>query len=202
VGWGGVGWVGWLVGWLVGGDTATRRTGFVLARPTPAPAGPRVCRALSSSERTSPRGGAASPDCGCGCVPCRLSLPAAMSTHGTSPVWGRLTRCPGRKPPFWASKRPACPYQKVHTKPIHCGERQGRVTAPGGPGPARSPRRCHCRRRQGCARPLRSSGRCAPDLAGRPRRGGAGRSSKATVYTRAAGLWPRPVFNPRGDTCS
>jgi hypothetical protein len=42
--------------------------------------------------------------------------------------------CTGRQPQFWPVKRPARPHKTRHTKAIGCGERGGRVNAPGGPG--------------------------------------------------------------------
>ena len=60
---------------------------------------------------------------------------------------GELDCPPRHRPPFWTVKRPApqtaildghaprAPMQTRHTKPIYCGKREGRLAAPGGPGP-------------------------------------------------------------------
>ena len=46
--------------------------------------------------------------------------------------------CPGRKPPFSAVKRSRAPIQKRHAKASYYGKREGRLTAPGRPGPVQN----------------------------------------------------------------
>jgi hypothetical protein len=64
-----------------------------------------------------------------------LAAPALVLDRGDGAL---RPPCPGREPPCWAVKRPA-PIHNRHSKPIYYsrmyyGRREGRLTAPGGPG--------------------------------------------------------------------
>jgi hypothetical protein len=50
--------------------------------------------------------------------------------------------CPRRNPPCSGREAPRAPMQNRRTNPIHCGDRRGRPTAPGGGEGADSRRRC------------------------------------------------------------
>jgi hypothetical protein len=70
-------------------------------------------------------------------------LPAGAERRGAerrpSPPAPQLPLlCPARKLPFWTAERPARPHESATQKTICCGERNGRLGAPGGCGPSSS----------------------------------------------------------------
>jgi hypothetical protein len=66
------------------------------------------------------------------CRPRYLSTKAAGAV--SQPRRKPGANCPSRTPPGWQA--PGAPIQKRHTQPVYYGKREGRLTAPGGPGPS------------------------------------------------------------------
>jgi hypothetical protein len=105
--------------------------GAAAAQPRRVSAGPRCSRA-------APRGRAClrshwsalrSP-----CTtPCASRCPTASSMRRSSRP--NQPHCPRRQPAVFGGYAPRAPVQKPHTKPIHIGKREGRLSAPGRPGP-------------------------------------------------------------------
>ena len=58
------------------------------------------------------------------------------AARAARPSGVRPSPCPGRKTAARGRLAPGAPIHKRHAKQIHCRKRDGRSTAPGGPGPA------------------------------------------------------------------